>query len=183
MTIPRLPSRCIAYFLICAGVIFGFILLAVYPYHKSLANIDLEIDKINTRIQKQKLLSPLYKNLLQKARLRKPEGLPFPEEGKLARNETGKISSILQEIADKSNLKLQDIILDPDSVTGKSKHLGIDIVAEGGFFDFRDFLMRLAERPYLEHIEQIQIQTGKESSGLEFKLKIWLAQELKTGKK
>ena len=156
----------------------GFILLVVYPYHKSLANMDIEINKISSRIQEQKALTPVYKELFQKAQLRKPEGLPFPEEGKLARDDTGKISSIVQEIAEKSNLKLQDIILDTDSLTGKSKHLGIDIVMKGDFFDFRDFLMRLAEIPYLQHIEQIQIQTGKESTEIEFKLKIWLAQEV-----
>ena len=176
MEISKLPLRIIVSLLIFGGAFFAFILIVVYPYHVSLANMDMEINNLNVRIEKQKILLPVFKTLLEKAQYKEPKILPFPKKAKLTRDNTDKISSIFQEIAQQSNIKLTDILLDTDSLINGSGYLMVNVITNGEFFDLRDFLFRLGELPYLEHIERIQILT-QGSKGSEFRLKIWLARE------
>jgi nitrous oxide reductase len=103
--------------------------------------------------------------------------LPFPEKEKLKRNEFGKISSTLQEIAQRENLNLVEVTPDIDSLIDDSGHLKMYVRLEGSFFDLHNFLIRLGEIPYLEHIEQLQIRTDQTSEDLGISLKIWLARD------
>ncbi len=173
----KLPARSIIYLLICGGEILAFILLAIIPYQKALVNLDKEIKSITARIEEQKIFFPFFKDLLKKARYKDPELLPFPKRAKLARNNTDIIASVFREIAQKCNLKIESIIPDINSVIEDSGILMINLFMKGDFFDFRNFLIGLYKIPYLEHTEQIKIQTVQGSKELEFRLKICLAQE------
>lgn len=175
MKIPKLPAKINTYLLIGIGGIIVFFIFVIYPYHRSLAHADLDIKTIKSRIEEQKILYPVFMDLLKKARIKETKGLPFPEEAKLARDDAGKISSIFQDIAQKSNFKLINIIPDSDSLVEGSQHFKVNLVMLGDFADFRNFLVSLGEVPYLEHIEWFQIRTVKNYK--EIRLKIWMAQE------
>ena len=169
----KLPAQSLLYLLIYAGGILGFVLLAIYPYQKFLAELDRDITRIETQIEEQKILFPVYKDLSERASVKRPVVLPFPQKAKLDRNETERISFIFEEIARKSNLELSSIVPDVTSLLEESGLLSVSALMKGNYFDFRNFLTELGGIPYLEHIEEIRIQPS--GGAKEFRLKVWLA--------
>jgi hypothetical protein len=177
MTAKKMPKLSIVNFLICGAGILIFILLMVYPNHTSLAKMDSKINRITAHGKEQKMLFPLFQELMRVSQEKDIEVLPFPEKENLKRNELGNISFILQEIAQKTNLHLTEATPDIDSLIDDSDHFKMYMKLEGSFFDLRNFLIRLGAIPYLEHLEQLQIQTDQTSEDLRMSLKIWLARD------
>jgi hypothetical protein len=175
LKIHKLPARVIVFFLMYLCVLLFYLLLVIYPQHISLAEADLDIKKLKVRIEEQKILYPIFQNFLKKSRVKDTEGLPFPKQRKLMRNETAKISSIFQEIAQKSNLVLKEIIPDADALISGAGYLKLNLTVKGNFLDLRNFMLQLGDLPYLEHIERIQIRSVQDSKEISFK--IFLAQE------
>lgn len=171
----KLPARSIAFLLICAGGLLAFILLVIYPQQTSLDEADMEIKALKSRIEEQKLLYPVFQDLLRQAHFKNTQGLPFPNKARLGRDETVKISSIFQKIARKNHFKLVEIKSNIESLIDSSGYLKIHLVLEGHFFDLRNLLLQLGELPYLEHIERIQIRSAQEKKIIS--LNVWLAQE------
>ena len=141
----------------------------------SLAETDSEIEITKGRIEEQGLLFPVFQDLLNKARLSESGLLHLPEKKKLARDEIDGVSSIIQEIAQRSNLKIGSVMPDVDSLIGGEGFLEMTVVMKGELFDLRNFLVLLGEVSYLEHIEQIQIRTAQDLK--EIRLKLWMARE------
>jgi hypothetical protein len=168
-------KRIATYLILCIGVLFAFVLLIIYPYHVSLVDADTEIEITKDRIEEQKLLFPVFKDLLNKAGLKESSLLPLPEKKKLARDQIDGVSSMIQKIAQRSNLKVGGIIPDVDSIIGGAGFLQMTVVMKGELFDLRNFLVLLGEVSYLEHIEQIQIRTTQDLK--EIRLKLWMARE------
>ena len=175
LKISKLPTQNIAFFLMCLCLLLFFFLLVIYPQHISLADADLDIKKLQERIEEQKILYPVFKNLLKKAHLKDIEGLPFPKKTKLTRDETGKIVSIFRKITQKSNLTLKEITPNVDALISDSGHLKLNLIVKGEFLDLRNFMLQLGELPYLEHIERIQIRSVQDSKEISFN--VFLAQE------
>lgn len=171
----KLPARSLAFLIICAGGLLGFFLLVIYPYQASLAAADQEIKRLKSRIEEQKVLYPVFKDLLRKARVEETRGLPFPQKVKLARDDTTKLSTVFREIAQKSRLHIVDIAPQVDSLLDNTGFLRLKLDLQGDFFDLRNFLIMLKELPYFESLDQIQIRTAEGFKDI--RLQIRLAQE------
>jgi len=171
----KLPARSGAFLLICGGGLLAFILLVIYPLQTSLAEADMEIRALKGRIEEQKILYPVFQDLMKKARFKRTAGLPFPNKVRLKRDDTVKIVAIFRKIAQKNQFTLVDINTDIDSLIDNSGYLKIDLSVEGNFFALRNFLLNLGELPYLEYIERIQIRSAQETKAIN--LRVWLAQE------
>jgi len=168
-------KRIVTYLILCIGVLFTFFVFIIYPYQMSLGEADSEIEITKARIEEQKLLFPVFQDLLNKTRLKESGLLPMPEKKKLARDEIDGVSSMIQEIAQRSHLKIGGIMPDLDSLIGGAGFLEMTVVMKGELFDLRNFLVLLGEVSYLEHIEQIQIRTAQDLKDI--RLKLWMARE------
>lgn len=175
MPLPKPPLQTIRYIVICLGGILGFILLAIFPSHRALNDSEKQITKLQEQIEEQKMLHPLFHDLLKRSKVETPSRLPFPKKAKLSRDETGDISSFFQELAVRNQFKVESIVPDMVSLTDGSGHLMLDTILKGSFVNFRRLLLQLGEIPYLERIESIQIRTVEDIK--EFRLKVWIAQE------
>lgn len=151
----------------------AFVVLAIYPYHKSLVRLDKEIAKTESQIEEQKALFPIGKELLKSVMQKETWGLPFPEKAGLDRDKASEISVIFERIARKSNLEIIRIIPDIKSLTEQAGLLSVKTVVKGKLYDFREFFLEIGKLPYLEHVEEIQIQPAEGVK--EFSLKVWLA--------
>ncbi|MEA3279217.1 MAG: hypothetical protein U9Q38_01265 [Thermodesulfobacteriota bacterium] len=140
-----------------------------------MTELDEQITSLNADIEEQKILYPVFKDLLKKALHKAPEGLPFLEKVKLKRDKTDKIALIFQELAKKSNLKIEEVVTDVDSLIDDSGFLMLNVAVKGDMFDLRNFMVKLGEVQYIEHIERIQIKTVDKSK--EMRLKLWIARE------
>jgi len=169
------PTKSLAYLLILGGGILVFVVLTILPAMQSSAGLDMEIKKIKDSMDEQKILAPVYNNLLKKTTFKKTKGVEAPKKNKLAQGDTRKIIERLNSIAKNSNITLVDITPDVDTLIGGSGYLLIKIFAKGEFINLHQFLFQLCELPFLEFIEQIKITSVRNTK--EFRLKVWMAQE------
>ena len=175
MNLLTLPKKSILYVLISGVGVFAIIFLMFYSNYRTIDKLDLHIRRMKTQIEGQKKYAPLFQDLFKKIQFKKPEGLPFPEQAKLSEEDTGKISIVLQKLAEANNFIVKGIIPDVDSSIDGSKHLMISIIMMGEFLNLRNYMFQLVSIPQLEHIEQIQVQNVEELK--EIRLKIWMAKE------
>lgn len=162
-------------YVLCGVGLLALLLIAILPRYITLSELDKQITSLNADIDEQKILHPVFKDLLKKALAKAPVGLPFPEKVKLERDKTDKIALTFQELAKKSNLKLEKIITDVDSLIDDSGFLMLNVILKGDIFDLRNFLVKLGEVQYIEHIERVQIRALDKSK--EMRLKLWIARE------
>ena len=170
---PKLHGKSIRYLIICAIGILCFVALGISPRQKSIANLDTEAAKLETEIKAQKALLPVFEDLLKKAKVKGPSNLPFPKKAKLDRAKAVMISDTFREIAQMSGLQLVNVAPDLKTLASKSESLCVNVHLSGDFLNFRDFLIRMEQLPYLKHLEMVRIQPAEGVK--EFRLKLWLA--------
>jgi len=168
----KIPARSIWYLLICLGGLLAFYYIGVHPYNRTLSGLEEDIAIVKFEIEKQETLSPLFKSLL-KEEIKPPEGLPFPEKGKLSRENLNGIAATFRDMAQMCNLELGGVTPMAESLDDQSGLLKVSVMVKGDFFDCRRFLLKLGEIPYMEHIEQIQFLADKGMNTLS--LNVWLA--------
>jgi cell division protein FtsL len=170
-----LPTQSLIYFLICGAGILVFVLLIIIPTQQTSAELDRDIEKLNARIDEQRILKPVFDKLLKQVKKKGQTKLPVTKKVKLARGEINKISERLLEIARRYDLQLHDIQTDVNALENNAGYLLIRIHATGDFKKFRDFMVDLGAIPSLVQFEEIRIRAIENSR--EFKLKVRLAQQ------
>jgi cell division protein FtsL len=170
-----LPTQSLIYFLICGAGILVFVLLIIIPTQQTSAELDRDIEKLNARIDEQRILKPVFDKLLKQVKKKGRTKLPATKKVKLARGEINKISERLLEIARRYDLQLHHIQTDVNALANNAEYLLIRIHATGDFKKFRNFLVDLGTIPSLVQFEEIRIRAIENSR--EFKLKVWLAQQ------
>ena len=167
-------TQSLVIFAICAVGIVAFWVLIIHPSQKTAEELDQEIGKLNARIEEQRILTPVFHSLLERAKMKGFSELPSPEKSKLSHADINAISKEFQDIAGRDNLKLVEVTTDVNSLMQETGYLVMRLQLSGGLFDIRKFLIDIGSIPSLEYIEQVKIQSGKASK--ELNLKIWLAQ-------
>lgn len=170
-----LPTRNTFVILIFGGGMLLFVILAIFPNYMSYNNIVHEIDILKDKIEEQKILSPIFEDLSDKAQFQKPGSLPFPAPEKLSRDDTEKITPIIREIVAANDFYLEDIDTDIESLMTESGIFKMTVQVTGEFLKLRELLLDLGSLPYLDHIEVIQINSFGDKNKIN--LTIWISQE------
>ena len=168
-------AQSLVIFVICVVGILAFLLLILLPAEKTSAELDQEIDKLNVRIEEQRILTPVFHSLLKRAKTAPPSALPSPEKTKLTYEDMNTLSKVFQDIAARHNLKLEEVKTDVNSMMQDSGYLMMRLRLSGNFYKFRELLVDLESVPSLEHIEEINIRPVK--TAREVEIKLWLGQE------
>jgi hypothetical protein len=169
-----LPRRSLYYILMCAGGILAFVFLGVLPAQRASRELQTEIASTRVRIEEQKVLFPQFQDLLQQERKIYETGLTLPlEKGSLPQDQVSGIAKILWEIAGRCNLEAVIVTPDLKSLGDGSRILTVGTVVRGEFGLFRNYLLELNRLPYLERINEMQVQ--ETMGGLELRLKLLLA--------
>ena len=175
MAISKLPTKNVMLIAIFGGGIIFFVLLSIFPNYITYSNIESEINMLKSQIEEQKILSPIFNDLTNKARFQYPDNLPFPKKDKLSKNETSNISGIIQDIIRLNDFQLNSIITDVGGLMDGSGILKMSVEITGDFINLRNLIIQLGALPYLEHIENIQIDNAFNKQNIQ--LKLWIAQE------
>ena len=170
-----LPTQSVIYFLVCGAGVIVFIFLIIIPNQNTSAELDQEIVKLNDQIEQQRILRPVFVSLLDRAKQKNPTVLPATKKGKLERGDISKISELLQDMAGRHDLKIQDIRTDVAEIMNNTGYMLMRIHTTGDFMNFREFLVDLGTIPALDQIEEIKIRAIE--GDREYKLRIWLAQK------
>ena len=172
---PKLPSHSILYLMLCGGGVLAFILLAILPYKQALGRMDKDIQDITAQINEQKVLQPIFKDLLNQLKAESPQGLPSTPKSKLGRNDADKWAAIFQKMARSSHLRLNNFTPDLNTFVDNTGVFKVTLIVSGDFLDIRPFFLKLIQIPYLEHIEQVAVRTSENIKEANFM--IWMTQE------
>ncbi|CAB1067595.1 hypothetical protein D1AOALGA4SA_72 [Olavius algarvensis Delta 1 endosymbiont] len=170
-----LPNQNLIYFLLCGAGVIAFIFLIIIPNQNASADLDQDITMLNSHIEQQQILRPVFDSLLERAKRKNPSTLPATKLEKLDRGDINKISGVLQETAGRYDLKIVDFRTDANEIVNNSGYLLIKVHATGDLMNFRRFLFELGAFPALEQIEEINIRAIEGSR--EFNLTIRMAQQ------
>jgi len=164
----------ILYLVIYGGIILIIILVGILPYYLKMSNQVKENDKLKYQIKEQKELGPVYQTLIKAIENNKNFILPHPEKTALPRSEAQKFHTDFQNAAKKSGLKVVSFTPDINTSASPSTSFLHNIVLKGELADLRRILIELGSIPYLDRIEEINIQQNTTGS-MEFKMKVWIA--------
>ena len=170
-----LPTQSLIYFISCGAGIICFIFTIIVPHQNISSELDQDIEHLNDNIERQRILRPVFGSLLEKAKREYSTQLPVIKRDKLERGNIGKVTELLQDIAGRHKLDIQDIQTDVNAMMTSSGFIEMRIHATGDFMKFRDFLVDLGTIPFLEQIEEIVIRAIEQNR--EYKLKVWMAQK------
>lgn len=170
-----MPLQSIVLFLVCAAGLLLFFLLVILPSQKLQAEYDRDIAALKSRIEEQKILLPVFKNLLEKSKAPQPAKLPSAGKRKLTRSEVGAAPRLVRQAAENAGLRVKELSLDVNSVADASGRVAVQFAAAGQFAEFRKLLMELAALPYLDSLDEIEI--GAAEGGEEISMRILLARE------
>jgi hypothetical protein len=168
-----IPRRTAIIHLSWFGALVLFAVAVILPIEGSKTALDSQIAETRTLLETQKNLQPLYQSLLKKSNGKADKALPMPEAGKLGRSKIATVPPLIQRLAKESGMEAISVSPDVNALAGQSKSLLVHAVVRGNFFDFRKLLIRFGGLPYLERIEEIQIQ--RDPDFMDFRLKIWLS--------
>ena len=170
-----LPTQSLINFLFCGVGVILFIFFIIIPNENVADELDQEIDELSGRIEQQRILRPVFESLLKRAKAEYSANLPAIKMEKLNRGDVHSISTVLQDMAGRNDLKIEDIRTDANEIMSDTGHMLMKIHLTGDFMKFREFLMDMGTIPALEQIEEIIIRAIE--GNREYILKIWLAQK------
>ena len=165
----------LAKLVIFVGGLILFVLLAILPVQKESEALDFQIENLQSRIEEQRILTPIYENLLKKTQMEPPGGLDLIEKKALPRGQTEQVVDWFEAMAQASNLRLVEFSPSIETILGNSKHLEIDLTLQGEFIDMHPFLLELCQLPYLARLKSFQIESEKDVR--QIRLRVWLAQK------
>jgi hypothetical protein len=170
-----IPTQSLMYCLICGAGIIAFIFLIIIPNRKASVELDREIKKADERIGEQRILRPVFENLLKRAKQTGETDLPVTQEFKTVDGGINAITDLLREIARRHNLEMKDISTDVSELMKNTKKMIMRLNLTGNFLKFREFLLDLSAISQLEQIEEINIRAIEGTR--EYNLRIQMAQE------
>jgi len=169
-----MPTQSLVFLALGAAAILTFILLIILPAQRLAAELDREIAGLTTRMEEQRVLTPIFTTLFAKTKAPAMSGLPTPTRAKLARAEIGTALKRLQELAAAHKMAVRELTPDINTLTDASARFLVQLLANGQFMDLRGFLIDIGALPYFEGIEEIEIKAvegNTEDIGLKISLR------------
>ena len=155
------------------GIIVLFLLVGILPLYHYNSNLIDENKKLENQIKEQKELRPVYLTLLKAMQDKNVRVLPNPEKTTIPRVEAGKFQDDFRTIAGSAGLIMVSLKPDLSTSAASSAFFLHNVVLKGEFANLRKMLIGLGAVPYLDRIEEINIQQNPDS--MEFRMKIWIA--------
>jgi hypothetical protein len=165
-------TRSLTLLVIGVGIILILAYIGFYNY-QSIAKLDMEINELNTKINTHQSYAPMTKQLFERMKVKAQRNLPLPARAKLSGEQKDRISIIFKDMAQKAKLDLVSVSPDINSLVGGSTAMLVRATLKGDYYNFRNFLIELGDQPFLEKVEEIDIQQVPGTK--EFRLKVWLA--------
>ncbi len=170
-----LPTPTLVLTLLCAAGLLVFLLFVILPARQLAAELDREIEALKARLEEQRVLHPVFLNLLEKAKTPPGERIGPTARVRLKHEEISALPRRLAETAAAHRLQVREIAPDVNTLADASNRFRVLLSATGRFPDFRGFLLALASLGYFEGFEEIEVRAVE--GGEQLALKIWLARE------
>ncbi len=169
----HIPQQSLIYIAVCLIGILIFVFVGIIPAGRFLVQLDGQIADVRHRMAEQETLMPLLQSLRDQSDRKESQILPLPEKGKLPQTRIDTLPVTFRTAAKMSGMTLVSALPNLNALTGDAQFLSVDVILRGDFLLFRKFLLQIGGLPYVQHIEEIQIQQKTDVRA--FHLKIWVA--------
>ncbi|WP_319409867.1 hypothetical protein [uncultured Desulfosarcina sp.] len=147
----------------CALGLLAFLLLVIYPNYRSMREYDRQISALNGEIALRQALAPIYKKLVEKARIAPSTKLKLPEKTVLDMKNTGRMAQIFQNIANTAGLTLESVIPDAQTFDKGNGLLMVEVVFRGEFLNVQPLINTIAEQSFVDRIHTIHVRCADEN--------------------
>ena len=165
------PSN-LVYVIICLLGIVIFALVGIFPNSAAMDTLEADIAELNTKVQTQELLFPVYQKLIKEVTEKIPSKLPLPEKSESAQDDLGRINEMFSKLAKESDVNFSSAAPDAISYLENTEHLTMNVNFSGDFFKLRQLLLSVCRLPYLGSIDTMRFETDQGRKRLSFKLKL-----------
>ena len=162
-------------FIISSVVVVGLIMaLGIMPAKSKKAGADLEAIRLESLIEEQKILMPLYVRLSQKL-ANKPELEKVLDqiEPLIGPLYIGDVPQVLSTMAGTAGLSEVYFVPVPESVTKDSSRLLVDGGFKGQYTDFRNFLLNLFAWKNFSQMETMEVKSTPQ--GTDYTIRLWVS--------
>ncbi|MDX9822280.1 MAG: hypothetical protein RBT20_10140 [Syntrophales bacterium] len=150
-----------------------FVFAAILPYSRAAKSLDERITVAKKQIQEQESFKAIHDRLQKGLQKQEATVLPLPVRTPLKRTDAGSIPGLIRETAVRSGLDLVSVTPDLNFLAGGAPLLPVAVSLRGDFFRFRNFLSALGAMPYMDRIEEIAVNRGRDA--MEYKMRILLS--------
>ena len=171
----RLPRENVTRLLLCLGVLLVAFVLLVYPEMRTITRVEGEIAAARASIEQQKILFPVYRELLAVYQNATAGTLPRVTRVPLAQGEMGGVAATIADMAREKGLEVRSVTPNPDSLAAGGGLISVRCVLGGDFTALRAFYLALGALPSLAHVERLQVEDVY--AGRTYRLDLWLALE------
>ncbi len=168
-----IPSKNVGYMIICGGILLLVVLLGILPLHRYNVKRSEVVQGIQGQIDEQKELRQIYQLISQAALKKEDHILPNPVKTKLSRQNMDEFQDAFRAEAAKAGVNILSLMPDVKTMAAGSQSLLYTAMLKGDFANFRKLLIGLGALPYIERLEEINMEQTSDS--MDFELKIWVA--------
>jgi Tfp pilus assembly protein PilO len=170
----RISKGTVVFVLVSLAVLGLVVVLGIMPAMSEKTELEAEAVRLESRIEEQKILYPLYASITSK--LSRKVDLEIIIEEMDRGEETLYIdnaAALLLSMADSAGLTEARFTPVPESVTKDSTQLQVEGSLKGEYRDFRRFLLELSSSGNFRQLELFEVQSREE--GMEYKIRVWMS--------
>lgn len=158
--------------ILCVLGLLVFLSLVIYPNYRNMREYDRRISALNGEIALRQALAPIYRRLVEKARIAPSTQLKLPEKTVLDMDTTGRLTQIFQNIAKTAGLTLESVIPDAQTVDQGNGHLLVDVVFRGEFLNVQTLINTIVEQSFVDRIYKIQVRNTEENKWIKLSVSL-----------
>jgi len=171
----RLARENVLRLLLCLGCLLVAFALLVYPEMRNVTRVEEEIVATRDKIEQQKILFPVYRELLSAFQNATAGTLPRVARKPLPQAEMGAVAATIADMAREQGLAVRSVTPDPDSLAAGGGLISVRCILSGELAGLRNFYLSLGTLPSLAHVERLQVEDT--FAARVYRLDFWLALE------
>lgn len=172
-----IPPKCMTNLAIGLAAITVLLWGLVIPGRMDIVRLDRRIQAARLKLNEKNSLMPLYETL-KAASLKNPVDSAFlaaPARRRLKQAGLAKALLQIRAVGAQSGMKAVTVNLDLKNAFGDAKSVAVFVSCQGGFANFRTFLLNMCALPYVKDIAHISIKGTPGRSVLDLNTKIMVA--------
>jgi hypothetical protein len=142
---------------------------------RDIGRTNMRIAQAKVDIERQKMLHPVYEEILGIVSAPLPQGLPMPDPEPLSEADISGVETLLNQAAEQAGFVARDITPDPSSLVDDARYLLVNASFQGEMAGLRSLMVALGAIPSLTHVEQMRIEENLGKTMFHYRL--WMALE------
>jgi Tfp pilus assembly protein PilO len=171
----EIPKKTIRNMMIMAASLLAIGGVMIYPNVKGLANLEKEAVELRKKLEEQKMLMPVFAEMVKRSKGTQKKPLDIPERKPLTTDEIRTALIDMKARAESMDLEVTDIAPGIRGFVENAQRVVVDMSLIGDLADFKAFLLAVSAEPFIDIVQSIQVISQTDRSL--FRLTLWFARQ------